>query len=148
MSILKNIEPVLVWKYFEEICKIPRPSKNEGKIVEYICEFARKHQLGYQVDELQNILITKPSTKGNESKKSVVLQSHLDMVGEKNEDKEHDFTKDSIEPFIDGDWIKARGATLGADDGIGIAAQLAILASDDIPHGELECLFTVDEETG
>lgn len=147
-SVLNKLEPKVVWKYFEEICAIPRPSKKEDKIVAYIIDFAKSFNLEYKVDDLQNVLIKKPGTKGFEKLKPVVLQSHVDMVGEKNADTDHDFETDPILPWIDGDFVKAKGTTLGADDGIGIAAQLAILASDDISHGPIECLFTIDEETG
>jgi dipeptidase D len=148
MQILDKQEPYSVWKYFEKICTVPRPSKKEEKIIAWLKEFAEKNKLEYRQDEAGNILITKPATPGNEDKKTVVLQSHMDMVCEKNSNTDHDFETDPIKPYIDGEWIKARGTTLGADDGIGMAAQLALLASDDIGHGKIECLFTVDEETG
>lgn len=145
---LKELQPVKVWEYFGEICKVPRPSKKEAQIGEYLMQFARNHNLPARMDEAGNVVITKPATPGLENKPVVILQSHMDMVCEKNADVVHDFEKDPIQPYIDGEWVKARGTTLGADDGIGMAAQLAILASNDIPHGPLECLFTVDEETG
>jgi dipeptidase D len=147
-SVLGHLEPKSVWKYFEEICKIPRPSKKEEKIIAYLVDFAKAQKLEYKTDDLNNVLISKPATKGYENRKTVVLQSHLDMVGEKNSDTKHDFEKDEIKPRIDGELVYATGTTLGADDGIGIAAQMAILAASDIPHGPIECLFTVDEETG
>lgn len=145
---IAKIEPVEVWSYFSEILRIPRPSKKEERIVNFLVEFANKHNLPHQIDETGNVLITKPATKGMENHKTVCLQSHMDMVCEKNKDKEFDFEKDVIKAYIDGDWVKADGTTLGADDGIGIATQLAILASNTIEHGPIECLFTVDEETG
>ena len=148
MSTLNNLEPQTVWRYFEEICRVPRPSKKEEKIIAWLKKFAADHSLDSKQDETGNLLITKPASPGYKNKKTVVLQSHVDMVGEKNSDIEHDFETDPVVPFIDGDWIKARGTTLGADDGIGIAAQLAFLASGDIRHGKIECLFTVDEESG
>lgn len=148
MSIFKNYEPVLLWEYFEKICKIPRPSKKEGKIISYLIRFAKKHNLEWKKDNAGNVLISKSATAGYENRKTVVLQSHMDMVCEKNSDTIHDFEKDPITPFTDGEWIKAKGTTLGADDGIGMAAQLAILSSQDLRHGKIECLFTVDEETG
>lgn len=148
MKKLSKLKPLELWMYFEDICGIPRPSKNEEQIRLYLIEFAKKQGLDYKTDAAGNILISKPATKGMEKRKTFVLQSHLDMVGEKNSEIIHDFTKDPIQIFIDGDWIKAKGTTLGADDGIGIAAQLAVLAANDISHGPLECLFTVDEETG
>ena len=138
----------MVWRYFEEICKIPRPSKKEEKIAAWLMEFAKKHQLEARQDEAGNVLITKPATPGKEQTPGVVLQAHMDMVCEKNADTVHDFDKDPIKPYIDGEWVKAKGTTLGADDGIGIAAALAVLTDENIQHGPLESLFTVDEETG
>lgn len=148
MNKLTELSPNLVWSYFEEICQVPRPSKKEEKIIKYLVDFAKKHDLKHQKDKTGNVLISKAATKGYENLETVVLQSHMDMVCEANKDKKHDFDKDPIEPVIDGNWVKANGTTLGADDGIGIAAQLAILADDKIEHGPIECLFTVDEETG
>ena len=148
MGTLSNLEPKEVWGYFEEICNVPRPSKKEDQIIQYLLDFAEKHNLESKKDKSGNLLIKKPATKGKDKLKTVVLQSHVDMVGEKNRDAKHDFEKDSIKPYIDGDWVKAEGTTLGADNGLGIAAQLALLASKETPHGTLECLFTVDEETG
>ena len=148
MSDIANLQPVEVWKYFEEILKIPRPSKKEEKIIEYLISFGKKNNLETSRDEAGNVLIRKPATKGMENRESVVMQSHIDMVCEKNSDTVHDFNVDPIQAYVDGNWVKAKGTTLGADDGIGVAAQLAILASDNIKHGPIECLFTVDEETG
>jgi dipeptidase D len=145
---LLQLEPLSVWKYFKEILVIPRPSKKEEKIIEYLLEFGKKYKLETLQDEVGNVLIRKPATKGMENRKSVVLQSHIDMVCEKNSDKEHDFEKDPIDTFIKDGWVYAKGTTLGADDGIGVATQLAILAAENIKHGPIECLFTVDEETG
>lgn len=148
MSEILNLKPERIWYYFNEICKIPRPSKKEEKIAIWLVEFGKSHNLETLKDEVGNVLIRKPAIKGKEHAKTVVLQSHIDMVCEKNVSTVHDFEKDPIIPVIDGEWVKAKGTTLGADDGIGIAAQLAILEATDIPHGPLECLFTVDEETG
>jgi len=148
MKVLSNLQPQVVWDYFEDICQVPRPSKKEEKIIQFLIDFGKKHNLPTKRDEIGNILITKPATKGKENIKTVVLQSHIDMVCEANEGTDHDFDKDPIQPYIDGDWVKAKGTTLGADDGIGVAAQMAILTSTDIEHGPIECLFTVDEETG
>jgi dipeptidase D len=145
---ITDLQPVEVWRFFEEITKIPRPSKKEEKIAAYIEKFAGQHKLSCEKDETGNILIRKDAVKGYENRKTVCLQSHLDMVCEKNKDKQFDFEKDPISLKIDGEWLTADGTTLGADDGIGIATQLAILASKTIQHGPLECLFTVDEETG
>lgn len=147
-KILGQLSPQAVWSYFEEICQIPRPSKKEEKILQYLKDFARKNQLDCQQDSTGNLVIRKAASAGMEKRKTVILQSHVDMVCEKNTDVDHDFDTDPIVPYIEEDWIKARGTTLGADDGIGMAYQLAILADKDIVHPELECLFTVDEETG
>ncbi|MCD4666004.1 MAG: aminoacyl-histidine dipeptidase [Bacteroidales bacterium] len=145
---IKKLQPERLWFYFTEILKIPRPSKKEGKIIEYLLEFGKKHNLETIQDDILNVLIRKPATRGRENVKSVVLQSHIDMVCEKNSDVVHDFDKDPIRTRIEDGWVKATGTTLGADDGIGIAAQLAILEAKDIEHGPIECLFTIDEETG
>jgi len=143
-----TLSPSRLWHYFGEILMIPRPSKKEEKIAAYLLEFGEKNGLETLRDEIGNVIIRKPATPGKENVKSVVLQSHIDMVCEKNSDKEHDFDNDPIEAYIEEGWVTANGTTLGADDGIGIAAQLAILEAKDIEHGPIECLFTVDEETG
>ena len=148
MEILNGLKPEMVWSYFEEICKIPRPSRREDKIAAWLMDFAHQHQLQARQDKAGNVLIAKPAAPGKENIPTVVLQAHMDMVCEKNSDVVHDFEKDPIVPYIDGEWVKAKGTTLGADDGIGMAACLAILTSTDIQHGPVECLFTVDEETG
>lgn len=147
-SELKNLSPQKLWFYFTEILNIPRPSKKEEKIVKYLIDFGKNFGLETLQDEIGNVLIRKPATKGMDNRSSVVLQSHVDMVCEKNSDVEFDFENDPIQAWIDNGWIKAKGTTLGADDGIGVAAQLALLASTDIVHGPIECLFTIDEETG
>jgi len=147
-KILAHLEPARIWVHFEDICQIPRPSKKEEKILKYLIAFAEEHGLDWKQDKAGNLLISKPASKGFEDRTSVVLQSHVDMVCEKNSDVEHDFDHDPIVPRVDGEWVRATGTTLGADDGIGIAVQLAILESDSIAHGPIECLFTVDEETG
>lgn len=145
---IKDLEPKIVWSYFHDITQIPRPSKKEEKIIAYLLNFAKEHNLEAKNDKAGNVLITKEATPGKENVPTVILQSHVDMVCEKNSDVTHDFDNDPIETIIDGDWVKANGTTLGADNGIGIAAQLAVLASNDIAHGKIEALFTVDEETG
>lgn len=145
---IEELRPEALWQYFGEICRVPRPSKKEEKIAAYLVEFARKQGLEVKKDEVGNVLIRKKATAGMEQAPAVVLQSHMDMVCEKNAGTEHDFDKDPIRPYIEGEWVKAEGTTLGADDGIGMAAQLAVLTSEEIKHGPLECLFTVDEETG
>lgn len=142
------MKPASVFRFFEEICQVPRPSKREEKIIAYLQAFGQKHGLETRTDEAGNVLIKKPATPGRENLQTVVLQSHIDMVCEKNSDVAHDFLTDPIETVVDGEWLKAKGTTLGADNGIGVAAELAVLAADDIEHGPLECLFTVDEETG
>jgi len=148
MKLFENIEPKDIWTYFEEILTIPRPSDKEEKIQEYLISFAKTHGLEFVHDKTGNIIIKKAGTRGMQGKPIIILQSHMDMVCEKNEDVKMDFLQDPIPAFIDGDWVKSKGTTLGADDGIGMASQLAILASDTVPHGPLECLFTVAEETG
>jgi dipeptidase D len=148
MSSISDLKPTGIWHYFDEILKIPRPSKKEGKIIAYIENFAIQHQFDYKKDSAGNIVINKPASKGYTSRKKTILQSHVDMVCEKNEDIRHDFENDPIEAYIENDWIKAKGTTLGSDNGIGIAAQLAVLTDNTLKHGPIECLFTVDEETG
>lgn len=144
----QQLKPAGVFKYFEEICQVPRPSKKEEKMIAYLLAFGKKHKLETNVDEAGNVLIKKAATPGKENLRTVVLQSHIDMVCEKNNDVQHDFLTDPIQTEIDGEWLKAKGTTLGADNGIGVATELAILADNSLEHGPLECLFTVDEETG
>lgn len=148
MEVFKGLKPEAVWGYFEEICRIPRPSRKESRMTAWLMDFAEKNNLEARRDEAGNVLIRKPAVAGRENAPAVVLQSHMDMVCEKNSDVRHDFEHDPIQPYVDGEWVKARGTTLGADDGIGMAAALAVLTSKDIKHGAVECLFTVDEETG
>jgi len=137
-----------IWNYFSEILQIPRASGKEEKILAYLKDFAQKHNLAYSEDKPGNLLIRKEATEGKENTETVILQSHVDMVCEKNMGTIHDFDKDPIQAQIKDDWITAKGTTLGADDGIGVASQLAVLASNEIVHGPIECLFTVDEESG
>lgn len=148
MSQLTSLQPTLLWKYFDAILKIPRPSKKEEKIIAYLENFALENNLDYKKDAIGNMLIKKAATKGKERVKTVVLQSHVDMVCEKNSNVRHNFDTDPIKPLIEGDWVKASGTTLGADNGIGVATSLAVLANKSLVHGPIECLFTVDEETG
>ena len=148
MNKLDGLAPGSVWQFFESICQIPRPSKHEEKIIAFLIDFAKAHKLVVKNDAAGNVLITKPASHGLENRRTLVLQSHLDMVCEKNSGTVHNFDTDPIKPFIDGEWVTAEGTTLGADCGIGIAAQLAILKAKDLEHGPIECLFTVDEETG
>ncbi len=145
---LLQLEPKKLWKYFYDLTQIPRPSKKEQKVVEYLKKFGEEHGFETIVDEVGNVIIRKPATPGMEDRKPVILQAHVDMVPQKNADKEFDFEKDPIEAYVDGEWVTANGTTLGADNGIGVATILAILDSDDIPHPPLEGLFTIDEETG
>src|SRR4030066_2005494 len=147
-NVLGHLQPKLVWHHFEEICKYPRPSKKEEKIAEYVVSVGKRLGLQTEKDKFGNIPIRKPATPGKENLKTVVLQGHIDMVCESNRGVEHDFDNDPIQPYIDGDWVKAKGTTLGADNGIGFATALAVLESKDIEHGPIECLFTLDEETG
>jgi dipeptidase D len=148
MSRLEGLKPEAVWNFFAEICQIPHTSGNEGKIREYLLNFANKNGLESKEDKVGNILITKPASPGKEHLKPIVLQGHMDMVGEKDFDNPHNWKTDPIIPFADGDYVKAKGTTLGADDGIGVAIQMAILTDKNISCGMIECLFTVDEETG
>jgi dipeptidase D len=148
MSNINQLEPKQLWNYFHEITQIPRPSRKEERIVEYMKEFGKKNNLETIVDEVGNVIIRKPATKGMENRKGVIFQTHLDMVPQKNSDKTHDFEKDPIETIIDGEWVRANGTTLGSDNGIGVAATMAVLASKEIVHGPVEALFTIDEETG
>ena len=148
MNLLAEINPQPLFNYFEQICRVPRPSKKEEKIRQFLLDFAKENKLETKTDEVGNVLILKPATQGMESAPTIILQTHMDMVCEKNSDKIFDFDNDPIEPLIDDGWVKANGTTLGADCGIGIAAQLAVLTSKEIKHGPIECLITVDEETG
>jgi len=148
MHDITELKPKEVWAYFEQILNIPRISKKEDQIIAYLIGFAKEYNLNHKQDQAGNLLISKPATTGMENRKGIILQSHADMVGEKHAEIKHDFDKDPIEAYMEDGWVKARGTTLGADDGIGIAASLAILASDSIEHGPLECLFTIDEESG
>ena len=142
-----DLKPACVFEQFAKINAIPRPSKREEKMIEYLKNFGESHGLETEVDETGNVIIRKPATKGYENKKTVILQSHMDMVCDKLVDVDFDFEKDAIQTYIDGEWLTAKGTTLGADDGIGDAIELAILESNDIEHGPIECVFTRDEET-
>ena len=145
---ITDLQPAVVWKFFHQVTQVPRPSKKEGKMIAFLESFAKEYNVPIKKDEAGNILMSKPATPGMEDRPVIVLQSHMDMVCEKNNDTKHDFDNDPIETIVDGEWLRANGTTLGADNGIGVAAELAILASNDIEHGPIECLFTVDEETG
>ncbi len=145
---LAGYEPERVLYYFEELCKIPHGSGNTGAISDYCASFARERGLRYIQDETGNVIIFKPASAGYEKASAVILQGHLDMVAEKTPDSSHDFLRDGLDLFVEEDWIGARDTTLGGDDGIAVAYALAILGSDTILHPPLECVFTIDEETG
>ena len=148
MSEITNLEPRIVWEQFDAITRVPRPSKREEQIIAYLIDFAKEHGIAYQKDAIGNVVMRKPATAGYEHRPTVILQSHMDMVCEKNSDVEFDFEHDPIRTRIDGEWVKAEGTTLGADCGIGMAAALAVLIDPTVEHGPIEALFTVDEETG
>ena len=148
MSAITNLSPKLIWEQFDAITRVPRPSKKEAKIIDFLVDFAKEHQIEYQKDEIGNVVMRKPATPGLEDRPMVILQAHMDMVCEKNSDVEFDFENDPITTRIEDGWVKAEGTTLGADCGIGMAAALAVLLDETVAHGPIECLFTVDEETG
>lgn len=145
---IAKLNPVEVWGNFYQLTRIPRPSHHEEQVRKFIFEYGKKLGLETIQDETGNVIIRKPATAGMEKRKGVILQGHLDMVPQKNSDKDHDFTRDPIETIIDGEWVKANGTTLGSDNGIGVAAALAVLASKELAHGPIEALFTATEETG
>jgi dipeptidase D len=145
---MAELNPARVFEQFAKINQIPRPSKHEEQMIAYLKKFAEDRGLDYKVDETGNVLIKKPASPGYEKKETTILQSHMDMVCDKLVDVDFDFTKDAIQTYVEGEWMHAKGTTLGADDGIGDAIELAILDSDDLEHGPLECVFTRDEETG
>ncbi|QIW15454.1 cytosol nonspecific dipeptidase [Pasteurellaceae bacterium RH1A] len=148
MSEISTLSPQLLWQWFDKICAIPHPSYHEEEIAHFIVDWAKSKNLWVERDSTGNILIRKPATPGMEKCQKVALQAHLDMVPQANEGTQHDFTKDPIQPYIDGDWVKARGTTLGADNGIGLASCLAVLDADDLAHPDLEVLLTMTEEAG
>ncbi len=145
---VKDLKPELIWQCFDEITKVPRPSTHEEQIRAYLLDFAQKHGIAAKTDKVGNVVMTKEATPGHENAPVVVLQAHMDMVAEKNSGIDHDFMKDPIDTYIDGDWVKARGTTLGADNGIGMAAALAVMADKNLEHGPVEALFTINEEIG
>lgn len=148
MSTILELAPRNVWKHFYSLTQIPRPSGHMEKVSEFLVNFGKGLGLESFIDEAGNVIIRKPATPGMENRKGVILQAHMDMVPQKNNDVEHDFVKDPIQTWIDGEWLKAKGTTLGADDGLGVAAAMAVLEADDLKHGPLEVLITSDEETG
>jgi dipeptidase D len=144
----ETLKPEALWKHFEAVCKTPHCSRDEKALGDYVIDFAKKHQCSARRDAVGNAVVQVPASPGKENATIVVIQGHLDMVCEKNSDTPHDFAKDPIDAYVDGDWMKARGTTLGADNGMGIAAALAVIEDGSLIHGPLELLFTVDEETG
>ena len=145
---VRDLEPKAMWNHFADLNAVPRPSKKEERVIKFMVDFGKSLGLPVSVDETGNILITKPASQGMEDRQTVVLQSHVDMVHQKNTDTQFDFDSEGIKMYVDGDWVKADGTTLGADNGIGVASIMAILSSTDIPHPPIEAFFTVDEETG
>lgn len=145
---VKDLKPELIWKCFDEITKIPRPSCHEEQIRDFLLKFAADHDVAVRTDKVGNVVMSKPATPGHENAPTVILQSHMDMVAEKNSDTEHDFLKDPIQTYVDGEWVKAKGTTLGADNGIGMAAAMAVMIDKTLVHGPVEALFTVNEEIG
>jgi dipeptidase D len=145
---IRNQEPTIVWNHFADLNAVPRPSKKEERVIQFMVDFGEKLHLETFVDKVGNIIIKKPASSGMENRKTIVMQGHLDMVHQKNSDTIFDFNKEGIKMFVDGDWIKAEGTTLGADNGLGVAAIMAILSSTEIVHPTIEALFTIDEETG
>jgi dipeptidase D len=143
-----KLEPTQVWKNFERLNAVPRPSKKEQRVIEFMRDFGKELGLPTEVDEVGNVLIRKPATPGREKRKTVILQGHLDMVHQKNNDTQFDFSSQGIQSYVDDGWVKAKGTTLGADNGIGVASIMAVLESKNLQHGPLEALFTIDEETG
>ena len=148
MNEIIKLEPELLWKYFHEITQIPRPSKKEKGMIEYMKKFGAEHGIETIVDKTGNVILRKPATKGMENRKGIILQGHLDMVPQKNSDKKFNFETDPIETRVEQGWVKANGTTLGADNGIGVAAAMAVMTDPKLVHGPVEALFTVDEETG
>jgi dipeptidase D len=147
-TVIRNLEPKPIWNHFSDLNAVPRASKKEAQVISFIKAFGEKLNLPTYVDEVGNVIIKKPASVGMENKETIVLQSHLDMVHQKNNDTIFDFATQGIDMLIDGDWVKANGTTLGADNGIGVATIMTLLESTDIPHPSLEALFTIDEETG
>lgn len=142
MSEITSLEPRIVWEQFDAITRVPRPSKKEGRIIDFLVDFAKQHHIDYRKDAIGNVVMRKPATPGYEDRPTVILQAHMDMVCEKNSDVEFDFEHDAIRTRIEDGWVKAEGTTLGADCGIGMAAALAALIDPAVEHGPLEALFT------
>ena len=145
---VRALEPQSVWNHFADLNEVPRPSKKEERVIQFMVDFGNKLGLPTEVDHIGNVFIRKAATPGMEQRTAVVMQAHLDMVHQKNNDTQFDFDTQGIDMFVDGDWVKAKGTTLGSDNGMGVAFIMAVLASSDIPHPAIEALFTIDEETG
>lgn len=145
---VRDLEPKAVWNHFEDLNAVPRPSKKEERVIAFMQDFAKSLNLDYETDAVGNVIVRKPASSGMENRRPVVLQSHLDMVHQKNGDTDFDFNSQGIQSYIDGEWVKAKGTTLGADNGMGVAAIMTVLSSSDIAHPPLEALFTIDEESG
>lgn len=148
MATLQDLQPQSVWRNFYKLTQVPRPSHHEEKARVFMMNWAKENHIDARIDEAGNIIMSKPATPGMENRKGVILQGHLDMVPQKNEDTVHDFTKDPIQAYVDGEWVRAKGTTLGADNGMGVAAAMAVLTATDVPHGPIEVLITATEETG
>jgi dipeptidase D len=145
---VRNLEPKVLWNKFADLNAVPRPSKKEERVIEFMMKFGQELGLNTIKDEVGNVIIKKPATAGMENRKTIVMQSHLDMVHQKNNNTDFDFDTQGIEMYVDGEWVRAKGTTLGADNGLGVATIMAILESTTIPHPAIEALFTIDEETG
>src|SRR5690606_3850269 len=145
---IRNLEPKILWNKFADLNAVPRPSEKEERVIKFIKDIGKNLGLETRVDKVGNVIIRKAATPGMEDRKPIILQAHLDMVHQKNSNTEFDFDSTGIEMYIDGDWVRARGTTLGADNGLGVASIMAVLESDSISHPDLEALFTIDEETG
>lgn len=148
MATLQDLQPQAVWQNFYKLTQVPRPSNHEEKAREFMLNWAKEKGIEARIDAAGNIIMSKPATPGMENRKGVILQGHLDMVPQKNEDTVHDFTQDAIQAYVDGEWVRAKGTTLGADNGMGVAAAMAVLTATDVPHGPIEVLITATEETG
>ena len=148
MNSIKDLKPTAIWQNFYKLTQVPRPSNHEEQARKFMLEWAKENNIEAEIDEVGNIIMRKPATPGMENRKGIILQAHMDMVPQKNNDTIHDFTTDPIETYVDGDWVKAKGTTLGADNGLGVAAIMAVLEDNNLKHGPLEALITKDEETG
>ena len=145
---VRDLEPKTVWNHFEDLNAVPRPSKKEERVRKFMVDFGKSLGLDTQEDAIGNVIIKKPASAGMENRETVILQTHIDMVHQKNADTEFDFDTQGIQSYIDGEWVKAKGTTLGADNGMGVATAMAVLSSNDMLHPAIEALFTIDEETG